>query len=75
VGENEEEKMAKLVVEKGQITKQSEWNAEALSVKFVRAALSCNGDLGRVEITGNGKLELTYAQAISLANEIMRRCQ
>lgn len=68
--------MSKLVAEKGQINKVAKWEAGPMSVVFRRAALAPNGDAGQVLlICGNDRVEITYAQAISFANEVLRRCQ
>lgn len=68
--------MAKLVVRNSQIEAQTRWQQDAMSVLFARKAISVSGDLGRVELTvGDSEVEMTFAQALSLAREIMRRCQ
>ena len=68
--------MRKLVVKQGAILAESTFNADTFTVKFRNKAIATTGDLGEVEIGRDGELiRLTYAQAISLANEIMRRCQ
>lgn len=68
--------MSKLKVEKGQIVKESVFEAYPLTVSFKRLALAPNGDLGRVTMNVDGAvIELTFPQALSLAGEIMRRCQ
>ena len=67
--------MSKLVAKQGAILAESAFNADTFTVRF-RNKASTTGDLGEVEIGREGELiRLTYAQAISLANEIMRRCQ
>jgi len=71
--------MSKLVAEGGKITKQSTFKADTCTVSFKSAAIATTGDLGEVTIS-DGKPEgnrftFTYAQAISLAHEILRRCQ
>jgi hypothetical protein len=72
--------MTKLVAEKGRILKETRFEAESMTVKFQHAAFSMNSkggvDLGRVDLAvGDGAVEMTYAQAISFANEVLRRCQ
>jgi hypothetical protein len=68
--------MSKLVAEGGQIKKQSMFVSDTLTVEFKRAAIARSGDIGEVIIkSGLGTIIVTYAQAISLANEILRRCQ
>ena len=68
--------MAKLKAEKGVVYGVSEYTAENLQVMFKRAALSPKGDVGEVRIWQTGAaVILTYAQALSLANQILSRCQ
>ena len=68
--------MPKLKAEKGTVYAVSEYKAENLSVMFKKAAISASGDLGEVRIWQNGpEVVLTFAQAVSLANQIMSRCQ
>jgi hypothetical protein len=68
--------MAKLVAQNGQIEAQTRWQQDSMNVVFARKAISVSGDLGCVELTvGDLKVEMTFAQALSLAQEIMRRCQ
>lgn len=68
--------MAKLVAKSGKIMSESTFVAGVLNVQFRHAAIAPSGDLGECEISdGTGAIHITYAQAISLANEIMRRCQ
>ena len=69
--------MSKLVGEGGQIKKQSTFVADTFTVKFNRKAICTTGDLGEVTLTDGREHEftLTFAQAICLANEILRRCQ
>jgi hypothetical protein len=69
--------MSKLVAEGGQIKKQSMFVGDTFTVKFNRKAICTTGDLGEVILSRQGQddFTLTFAQAISLANEILRRCQ
>jgi hypothetical protein len=68
--------MSKLKAEKGVVYGVSEYTAENLQVRFKRAAISSSGDVGEVHIWQTGAaVTLTYAQAVSLANQIMSRCQ
>jgi hypothetical protein len=68
--------MSKLVVRSGRIEKETRFEADRMNVLFRRAAISTSGDLGAVLVEiGSDRVEMTYAQALSLAGEIMRRCQ
>ena len=62
--------------EGGKITKQSTFKADTFSVRFKSAAIATTGDLGEVIISDSlgHKTVMTFAQAISLAHEILRRC-
>ena len=67
--------MSKLVASKGVINAEDKWESGPMTVKFVRRAINPLGALGRVELTiGDSRTDMTFAQAISLANEIIRRC-
>ena len=68
--------MSKLVADGGKIMKQQTFKADTFTVRFRRAAIATTGDLGEVIFTdkSGGIVVLTYAQAISLAHEILRRC-
>jgi len=67
--------MPKLKAEKGAVYAVSEYTGENLQVLFKKAAVSPKGDLGEVRIWQNGAaVYLTYAQAMSLANQIISRC-
>jgi len=71
--------MSKLVAEGGKITKQSIFKADTFTVRFKCAAICTTGDSGQVVLIDNAQpnenqFVLTYAQAISLAHEILRRC-
>lgn len=67
--------MAKLKAEKGTVFQVSEMKVDTLNVLFKKAALAPNGDFGEVRLwTGGAEVVLTFPQAISLANEIIRRC-
>lgn len=66
---------SRLSVANGAIMAESTFKTDTLSVRFRPAALSCSGDLGEVEITDSScTMRLTYAQARSLASQIMQRC-
>jgi hypothetical protein len=69
--------MTKLVTDGGKIHKQHTFKADTFTVRFRHAAIATTGDLGEVQLTDKdgGQLVLTYAQAISFAHEILRRCQ
>lgn len=69
--------MTKLVASDGKIHKQSTFKADTFTVRFRHAWIASTGDLGEVTLTENGgaRVIMTYAQAISFANEILRRCQ
>lgn len=68
--------MSKLVAESGKISAVSTFKADGISVAFKHAAIATTGDLGEVRISGEvGHLTLTYAQAVTLANQILARCQ
>jgi len=68
--------MARLVARQGAIMKESTFTADTFTVVFRKTAIATTGDLGEVSIGKSGEqIQLTYAQAISLANEIIRRCQ
>lgn len=68
--------MSKLVAESGKISAVSTFKADVISVAFKHAAIATTGDLGEVRISGEvGHLTLTYAQAVTLANQILARCQ
>lgn len=72
--------MSKLKADKGAIYSVSETNLAdgAVNVIFRRKALNPNGDLGEVimkHCSPGWEMVLTYPQAVSLANEILRRCQ
>lgn len=80
----EERRMTKLVAEQGKIKKLDVFKADTFSVAFRRAAISPAGDFGEVRITTTGEgsesegereFSLTFAQAVSLAKEILKRCQ
>lgn len=67
--------MKKLKAEKGAVYAVSEMKVDTLNVLFKKSALAPNGDLGEVRLwTGGAEVQLTYPQAVSLANEIIRRC-
>ncbi len=68
--------MTKLKAEKGVVYKVSEYTGESCQVLFKRAAISPKGDFGEVRIWQSGAaVYLTFAQAVSLANQILSRCQ
>ena len=68
--------MTKLVAKQGAIMTESTFTADTFTVVFRKTAIATTGDLGEVSIgKGGEQIQLTYAQAISLAHEIMRRCQ
>lgn len=68
--------MTKLKAASGTVYAVSEYTGENLQVLFKKTAISPKGDLGEVRIWQNGAaVYLTYAQAVSLANQIMSRCQ
>jgi len=72
--------MAKLKSEKGAIYAVSEINLAdgAVNAIFRRKAINPNGDLGEVimkHCSPGWEMVLTYPQAVSLANEILKRCQ
>ena len=68
--------MTKLKAEQGGIYAVSEYTGESCQVLFKKSAISPKGDLGEVRIWQNGAaVYLTYEQALSLANQIISRCQ
>lgn len=71
-----EEMMANtLRVKQGKIVKETRFDNGPMSVIFTKAAIAPTGDLGRIELTVcEGKVEMTYAQGLTFAQEIMRRC-
>jgi hypothetical protein len=67
--------MAKLIVDKGKITKQVVFEAGTVSVLCKKAALSTTGDMGLVYMKQDDQeIILTFAQAKSLANDLIARC-
>lgn len=72
--------MSKLKAENGAIYSVSETNLDngAINVIFRRKALNPNGDIGEVimrHCSPGWEMVMTYPQAVSLANEILKRCQ
>lgn len=68
--------MTKLKAENGVINAISEVKQGPISVKFTRAALNPNGDIGEVKIydEDGAAVYMTYAQAVSLANVMIAKC-
>lgn len=68
--------MSKLEAKNGRIDKVSQFDAESMTVLFRRAAISTNGDMGQVTLNVSGdQVIMTFAQALSFASEVMKRCQ
>jgi hypothetical protein len=66
---------SKLIAGSGKISSEITFNAGTFSVMFRKAAIASIGDFGEVQIGRDGEMvHLTYAQALSLAHEIIRRC-
>jgi uncharacterized membrane protein len=71
-----ESEMTKLVAEQGKINKVATFKADGIGVTFNKAALATTGDIGEVRIAADsGQIIMSFAQAVSLANEILKRCQ
>ena len=68
--------MSKLQAARGVINAVSEVKEGPISVKFTRAALAPNGDIGEVKIydEDGAAVYMTFAQAVSLANVIIAKC-
>lgn len=67
--------MSKLVASNGQIDSISTFKEGPVTMNIRRRAICPNGDLGQVEIEQSGSfVTVTFKQALSLANEIIRRC-
>lgn len=67
---------SKLVASKGTIDKVSTFEAGSMDVQFKRAAIATSGDVGQVRLAvGDQMVEMTYAQALAFAQEVMKRCQ
>ena len=68
--------MARLEAKQGKINSVTRFNNGPMEVVFRHAAIAPSGDLGScLLVIGNDRVEMTYAQAISFANEVLRRCQ
>lgn len=68
--------MAKLVAENGQINEVSEYKDKSIFALFKRNAINPDSSLGMVKVydEDGAAVYMTYPQAVSLANEIIRRC-
>lgn len=67
--------MTRLVAEQGKIYKESTFTESGITAVFRKAAISTKGEIGELMVEQNGQqLQLTFKQALSLANEIIRRC-
>lgn len=73
---NRKEGSQRLVAEGGKIKKVAKFESGPVTAAFKKAYINTDGDLGRVAVwAGNSLVEMTFPQAIALANEIIRRCK
>lgn len=64
-----------IAVEKNKTTKRLRFESGPVNAVFKKGYINTDGDIGRVIVSaGNSLVELTFPQAVALANEIIRRC-
>lgn len=71
-----QEGQTKLLAEKGKIMKIRKFESGPINAVFNKGYINADGDIGRLIVScGNSLVELTFPQAVALANEILRNCQ
>ena len=66
---------SRLVAQNRKINKHHRFESGPVNASFKKSYINTDGDIGRVVVSaGNSLVEMTYPQAVALANEILRRC-